>query len=195
MTGLLDRFIPSPDVRGRHSTLVKAPADVVLEVARNFDMQSIPAVHAIFWLRAKLMGAKAPAPAPGTGLVASTQSLGWSVLLDERARAYVSGAACQPWLADVVFSPIPAEQFAAYAEPDRVKIVWSLEAEYLEPAVTRLSSETRVVATDDQARTKFRQYWRLFGMGIIVIRWLLLPAVRRQAERRWREGPKMGKTW
>jgi hypothetical protein len=183
---LLDTFAPSPDVRGRRAALVKAPADLVLDVARNLDMQAIPAVHAIFWLRGKLMGAKAPPPARGAGLAAATRSLGWGVLLDDPGRAYVSGAACQPWLADVTFSPIPAEDFAAYAEPDRVKIVWSLETEALEPALTRLSTETRVVATDAQARAKFRRYWRMFGMGIIAIRLLLLPAARREAERRWR---------
>jgi hypothetical protein len=42
------------------------------------------------------------------------------------------------------------------------------------------------VATDDQARTKFRRYWRLFGIGIVMIRRLLLPALRRQAEWQWR---------
>lgn len=186
MSRLLDPFVPAPDVHGRHTTLVRAPADLVHEVARNFDMQSIPVVHTIFWLRTKLLRAKGPAPRAGAGLVAYTQSIGWGVLVDQPGRAYVSGAACQPWQADVVFSPIPAEDFAAYAEPDRVKIVWSLETEPIEPALTRLSTETRVVATDEHARAKFRRYWRVFGIGILMIRWFLLPAVRREAEREWR---------
>ncbi len=177
--------MPSPDVGERHTTLVQAPARLVLEVARDFDLQAIPAVHAIFWLRAKLLRAKAPPPARGMGLVALTQRSGWGVLVDQPG-AYVSGAACQPWQADVVFSAIPAEQFAAYSEPDQVKIVWSLEAETIESTLTRLSTETRVVATDAQARVKFRRYWRVFGIGIVLIRWLVLPAVRRQAERQWR---------
>jgi hypothetical protein len=190
MTAVLDPFIPDPDVRSRHETRVKAPADLVQDVARDFDMQSIPIVHAIFWLRTKLMGAKGPAPSRGSGLVASTQSIGWDVLLDEPGRAYVSGASCQPWKADVVFSPIPAERFADYAEPDRVKIAWSLETEVVEPTLTRFATETRVVATDEPARAHFRQYWRTFRMGILTIRWLLVPGIRREAERRWRGGHK-----
>jgi hypothetical protein len=43
-----------------------------------------------------------------------------------------------------------------------------------------------VVATDAQARAKFRRYWRRFGIGIMLIRRLLLPAIRRQAEPQWR---------
>ncbi|MGH7681237.1 MAG: hypothetical protein ACRENN_04545 [Candidatus Eiseniibacteriota bacterium] len=33
---------------------------------------------------------------------------------------------------------------------------------------------------------RFRRYWRQFGAGIVFIRWLLLPAIRRDAERRYR---------
>ena len=67
-----------------------------------------------------------------------------------------------------------------------VKIAWTLEVEPLAPARTRFRTQTRVVATDDAARRKFRRYWRMFGMGIVLIRLLLLPAVRREAERRAR---------
>jgi hypothetical protein len=70
-----------------------------------------------------------------------------------------------------------------------VKIAWTLEAEPLEPALTRFSHETRAVATDGEARTKFRQYWRWARFGIVSIRLLLLPAIRRAAERRWERGP------
>ncbi len=31
------------------------------------------------------------------------------------------------------------------------------------------------------------RYWRFFGAGIVLIRWLLLPALRREAERRARK--------
>jgi hypothetical protein len=42
------------------------------------------------------------------------------------------------------------------------------------------------VATDAPARARFRRYWRWARFGIVAIRLLLLPAVRREAERRWR---------
>ena len=70
-------------------------------------------------------------------------------------------------------------------ESDRVKIAWTLEAEPLGAELTRFTTETRAVATDESARNKCRRYWRLFGIGIVGIRWLLLPAIRREAERRW----------
>ena len=186
MVTMLDRFIPHPDIRERHEITIRAPAAVALDVARRFDMQSILIIRALFWLRAKLLGAERPAARQSAGLVADMLALGWGCLVDDPGHCFVAGASCQPWQANVVFSPIPPEQFEVYAEPDRVKIAWTLEADALGPALTRFATETRVVAADAQARAKFRRYWRRFGIGIVMIRRLLLPAIRRQAEQQWR---------
>ena len=66
-----------------------------------------------------------------------------------------------------------------------VKIAWTLEATELGHGITRFGQETRAVATDEQARVTFRRYWRWARFGIIAIRVLMLPAIRRAAERRW----------
>ena len=111
--------------------------------------------------------------------------LGWGVLQSEAGRFVVCGARCQPWLADVTFSALSADDFASYAEPDQVKIAWTLEAHELAADVTRFAQETRAVATDAGSRTKFLRYWRWARFGIVAIRLFMLPAVRRAAERRW----------
>ena len=181
----LDRFIPHPDIRERFETTIRAPAELVMEVAGEFDMQSLPVVRAIFWLREKLTRAAPTAPRRPQGILAETRSLGWGLLAEQRGRLVVCGAVCQPWLPDVKFTPIAADRFATYAEPGQVKIAWTLEAEALGPAITRFAQETRAMATDEEARSRFRRYWRWARFGIITIRLLMLPAVRRVAERRW----------
>ena len=184
----LDRFLPQPAVRERHEGLIRAPADIVFDVALHFDMQSIPLIRAIFWLRGKLMGAAPPAaPRKPQEFIAEMTRLGWGVLALREGREIVMGAAVQPWKADVRFRAIEPEQFAEFAEPDLVKIAWTLEVEPLGHAMSRFASETRVVATDEAARAKFLRYWRWARYGIVAIRWLMLPAVRREAERRYRE--------
>ncbi len=185
MPALLDRFLPNPDVRGRHEIMIHAPADLVMSVARNFEIESIWLVRTLFRLRALLLGAPAPAPRQTLGLVSQMLELGWKCLDEEQAHFFVAGAACRPWQANVVFFPLEAEQFSIFAEPDQVKIAWTLEANALQPDLTRFATETRVVATDNQARAKFRRYWRIFGAGIVMIRLVLLPAVRLRAERIW----------
>jgi hypothetical protein len=183
---VLDPYLARPDAGGRHEITIDAPPSLVLEVARDFDMESIALVRAIIRLRAWVLGARASPARRRGGLVAETLAMGWGRLEDVPGRYYIAGAACQPWKGDVVFRPIAPDRFAAYAEPDRVKIAWTLEAEPLDSGRTRFATETRAAATDDVARAKFRRYWRTFGIGILVIRWLVLPALRREAERRWR---------
>lgn len=189
---LLDRFIPAPDIRERFETTIRAPAAVVMQVAADFDMQSVRAVRAIFRLREALLGARRQPPRRPQGIVEETKNLGWGVLQDKPGRAVIMGARCQPWLADVRFSALDAQEFAAYSEADQVKIAWTLEAEPIAGDVTRFAQETRAVATDAGARRKFLRYWRWARFGIIAIRLLMLPAVRRTAERRWAAGPGKG---
>ncbi len=187
---LLDHFLASPDVRERFEVTIRAPAEIVIEVATHFDMQSLPAVRAIIWMRGWLMGASTSKPRKPQGILEETRAMGWGLLAEQPGRYVVCGATCQPWLADVRFLAIAPGEFATYAEPNQVKIAWTLEAEALGPALTRFAQETRAVATDEQARIRFRRYWRWARFGIIAIRLLMLPALRRSAERRWTEVPK-----
>lgn len=84
-------------------------------------------------------------------------SIGLLCLAEDRWY-FCAGAACQPWRGDVAFSPIPLDQFAPFCEPDCVKIAWTIEVQEPEPAVTRLATETRVAATEEAARVKFKRY-------------------------------------
>jgi hypothetical protein len=182
---LIEQFIPRAEHGGCHETLIRAPASLVFELAWNTDMQAHPAVRAIFWLRETLLRAE-PAPRAQRGLVAETTALGWRRLAHRSGRELVMGAVTRPWEANVVFRSLPPEEFVAFAESGMVKIVWTLEAEPLGPALTLFRTETRVVATDEAARSRFRRYWRFFGIGIVLVRLLLLPRLRREAERQYR---------
>ncbi len=176
--------MPEADVRELHEIRVSASAELVFEVAETFDIQSLRSVRALFWLRAKLLGAN-PGPVRWPrGLVAETRNLGWAELALEPSRQRVMGAVTRPWEPNVRFTVVAPEHFLAFSKPDQVKIVWTLEAEPESPDVTLFRTETRALATDEEARRKFRRYWRFFGAGIVLIRLLLLPALRREAERR-----------
>ena len=184
-TAPLQRFIPHPDVRERFETTIRAPSTLVMDVAGEFDMQSLPAVKLIFTLRERLTRAACTVPRQPQGILEETRSMGWGLLAEQPGRFVVCGATCQPWLANVVFSAVAPDEFVAYAQPDRVKIAWTLEAAEIGPGLTRFGQETCAVATDPQARIRFRRYWRWARFGIVAIRLLMLPAIRKAAERRW----------
>ena len=183
----IEWFVPHPDVRERHEIDVHAPAEVVFESAERFELLAVPAVRGIFRLRERLMGSRGRTERDARPFLESARAMGWGTLVFRPGREIVMGAETRPWLADVTFEPLPADDFAADARPDRVKIAWSLESRPIGPALTRLASETRVVANDEASRRKFARYWRWARFGIVGIRWLILPAIRRDAEERWRE--------
>jgi hypothetical protein len=54
ISSLLDTSIPHADVPRRHEIEIRAPAALVLETARMFEVRSVPLVRALFWLRAKI---------------------------------------------------------------------------------------------------------------------------------------------
>jgi hypothetical protein len=182
----LDRFMPVYDVVERHRIAVAAPADVTLQAAGEADMTQSRAVRAIVRARELVLGAGRDRIVHPRGLLALTTSLGWAVLEEVPGREIVVGAVTRPWEANVVFRAVPAEAFAAFAEPDYVKIVWTLRADPAGPRDSIFRTETRAVATDAAARLKFRRYWSFLSPGIIAIRWLSLRPIKADAERRSR---------
>jgi hypothetical protein len=174
-------FIANPYVRDRHEIDIAAPADLVFFDATRVNLQALPVVRAIFRIRAWFMGDTIEPPAKPLGIVAETMVLGWGLLSHVPCRSIVMGAAAQPWTRNVTFRTIAPGDFAAFAEPDYVKIVWTLEAEPIAPGRTRFRTETRVEPTDAGARRKFFWYWMAFGLGIRVIRWSMLRELRRKA--------------
>lgn len=184
MTSALEHFIPQADARERHAVTVRAPVEVVSRAARSFSLMSIRPVRAIVRLRAAFLGGDPPTTS-SRPLVEEALESGWGTLVDRPGELVAVGAVCEPWRANVVFRRVPADRFAAFAEPGLVRIAWTIETVPLGPALTRLATETRAAATDAAARRTFRRYWRWARFGIVAIRWLVLPAIRRRAEAEW----------
>lgn len=180
---LLDRFLPDYDIRERHEVAVAAPADIALAAAKDADLLGSPFVRAIVRARELALGARS-GPRRPQGLLAETEALGWGRLAEDSGREIVMGAVTQPWEAEVIFRPLPPAEFAAFAEPGFVKIAWTLRADPAGLQGSRFVTETRAVATDETARRRFRAYWAFASPGIVLIRWLALPRVKAEAERR-----------
>jgi uncharacterized protein YndB with AHSA1/START domain len=183
---LLDRFLPNPEVDEYHQLEVRAPAAITLAAAKETDLQTAPIAKAIFWLRAvpALLRGESFRPEGSRGIVAETLALGWGVLAEEPDREIVVGAYTQPWHEQVTFHRLSPEEFAGFNQPGYVKIAWTLGAEPLGQNRSRLVTRTRAVATDRQARRRFRRYWAPMSAGIILIRYAGLPLMRNEAERR-----------
>ena len=181
---LLDRFMPIYEVAERHHVRVAAPAPITFATASNMYLMRSWPVRLIFRARERIMGAAPTAAGSSEPFLSFAKSIGWGVLADVPDAEIVMGAVTQPWLADVVFRPLRADEFVRFAEPGFVKIAWTLRADPTPDGGSIFRTETRVVATDAAARAKFRRYWSLASPGIVLIRWLMLNPVRHAAE--WR---------
>ncbi len=188
---LLDRFMPAYDVVERHSIHVNAPAGITFAAAKEQDLLQSPIVRAIFKAREIILGATPGGAPQPKGLLAATLSLGWGVLHETPEREIVVGAVTRPWEANVIFRSLPPADFAEFADPGYVKIAWTLRADPGKESDSVFRTETRAVATDAIARSKFRRYWAFFSPGIALIRYLSLRPLKREAERRTRDAARL----
>ncbi len=182
---LLDRFMPQYDVVERHARAIAAPPDVTFAAARAIRLDGSRIVRAIFDARARILRGTRATWSTAGGIVEQMTSIGWG-LMAETPTELVFGAITQPWLANPVFRAVPPDELAGCREPDAVKIVWTLRVDPTADGGSVFRTETRAVGTDANARTKFRRYWALLSPGIVAIRALLMPAIEREAMRRWR---------
>jgi hypothetical protein len=166
---------------------VGASAATTFAVAREFDLQRSPLVRVILMLRAlpSLLRGD-PLRDSSRGVVAWTLAMGWVVLAEVPDREIVVGTVTQPWEPIAPSHTLPPEEFAAFNEPGYAKIVYTLAADPLGPNESMFSIRTRVVTTDPVARERFRRYWAVFSPGSLIIRYVALPPVKAEAERRAR---------
>ena len=76
------------------------------------------------------------------------------------------------------------EDFASFMEPGAVKIAANFRVEDSEGGWSKVTTETRILATDRKSKTRFGIYWRLIHPGSAIIRRSWLEAIRRRAEGR-----------
>jgi len=183
---LLDRFLPTYEVRERHETHVTAPVEETYRAARAMDFDRSSIVRAIFRGRELLMRATPAERQVPKPFLDQIKELGWGVLAEEPGREIVFGAVTRPWEAEVRFHSLPPDEFAAFDEPGFAKIAWTIRVDSLGPGTSRFSTETRVATTDADARRRFRRYWTLVSPGVRLIRRESLRLVRADAERHHR---------
>jgi len=183
---LMDRFMPAYEVSDHHARRVHAPAALTFAAACDSELGESPIVEAIFKCRELIFGRPAQEVTATGGLVEEIKAFGWGVLAEVPDREIVFGAVTQPWKPDVKFRAVPPEQFAAFAEPGYVKIIWMLRVHPLGAERSIVRTETRVAATDAESRAKFRWYWSFLSPGIKIIRVVMLQQVKGSAEHRFR---------
>lgn len=184
---LLDEAMPEWEFVERHHTYVAAPPERALAAAKDATPGEMSLVRTFFALRslpARLIHGGG-LPADRTRPLAAQMIEFGFVPLAEDACEVVLGFVGQPWRAAGGSMPRfgTAREWLDFAEPGYVKAAMSFWALPDGPG-TRLTTETRIHATDSASRRRFARYWRMIRPGSGLIRRSWLRAAKRRAERR-----------
>jgi hypothetical protein len=179
----LDDVLPDPHFRERHACHIDAPPQAVWDVLQELRLGELALSRAL--MRVRLLPMRlAGRSLPGAGSGRFIENGPLPLLASEAPHAAVLGAAMQPWkLTNGYDGPrLDAVGLRAFAEPGWAKAGadFVLEAE---GTGTRLTTETRVTATDRRSRVLFGLYWAAIRAGSGLIRRDMLRAVARRAER------------
>jgi hypothetical protein len=181
----LDRFAPAFQFHEVHSTLVKAPAERVWAAIKAVTAREIRLFRLLTWLRSpRLPGSEDPEsilnPAADRPILEVATSSGFVLLADEPPRELVLGTLV---VAPSERAPIETlEDFAGLSLPGYAKAAMNFHLEAAAPGATRLTTETRVFATDAGSRRRFAAYWRVIYPGSSLLRVQWLKAIKRRAE-------------
>ena len=182
----LDEFLPEPDHTTRQSRWIAAPPSVVWDALHEVKLTGLPVTVVLSAARflPVLFSGK------GFGELHDRpflEVLPVPPLSSEAPSSVVFGGALQAWRLGGGEEPpkLDASGLREWSEPGWVKAGMDFR---LTPVGngTELSSETRVVATDDASRRRFRLYWVFVQPGSTAIRWEVLTAVALKAEARAR---------
>jgi hypothetical protein len=179
MSVLLDRFMPEYDVYERHTLAVTAPPEEVIRAARGLRPRDVPLTAALMTLRGVpgMVRRRKPLINMREPVIDQFLQSGFVLLADEREELVI-GSVGRFWSSDGGVQRVPRGEFAGFSEPGYAKGAMNIRADG-----ATVTTETRVQATDDEARRVFSRYWRVIKLGSAAIRLELLRAIKRRAER------------
>jgi hypothetical protein len=180
--GRIDAFVPAFQFVELHETRVRATPDAVYRAIRAVRADDIRAFRTLTWIRSPRLpwreGHESIMNAGQDPILDVATRSGFFWLADDRNREALVGTVvcCR--------SPRPsnAEQFLALTGPGFAKAAMNFRIEDLGGGECRLTTETRVFATDVRTRRRFGLYWAFIYPGSSLIRYGWLAAIRKHAE-------------
>ena len=181
---LLDDYLPAWQFAEHHETRVHAPVERAYDAVLKVTAGEIRLFRTLTWIRtAPFPNARrresilnAPTDRPILDVAASS---GFYRLAEAPGREIVLGTLVVVPERPNISSP---EQFAALDRPGYAKAAINFRVEDQGGGWCRVTTETRVYATDASARRRFAAYWRVIAPGSALIRVMWLKAIRKRAE-------------
>jgi hypothetical protein len=180
----LDAFMPAWQFSEFHATRVEASCEAAYRAVREVTADEILLFRTLTWIRNPHLPGRGPenilnAPAHKP-ILEVAQAGGFHLLAEEPRRELVLGTVV---IWDRVSRFDDAETFRGSRQPGNALATINFRVEE-ESGVCKVTTETRIFATDDAARRQFARYWRVIYPGSSLLRYTWLRAIRRRAEAR-----------
>ena len=184
VSGPLDELLPEHDVREVHELWVDASGSRVWSALNQVTLREMPLFRALLFLRQPMPLAprnRRLVSRTDRPLLAEMASGAFVPLLQRPPSDLVLGMIAKPWRPTGSLRIVDRTAFVNFAEPGWAKIVLGFQLQELDGR-TRLTTDTRVRATDAAARRWFWLYWLPVSWGSATTRRSWLRAVKRRAE-------------
>jgi hypothetical protein len=182
----LDEIVPAYQFVEHHEIRVHASPETVHDAVWKVTAGEIGLFQALTWIRSPRLpwcsdGEESILnPSADKPILEVATSSGFMLLADEPDEAVVGMLVIAPRRArHVIETP---RDFAALEAPGYAKAVMNFRMQDEGEGWTRLTTETRVYATDAFSRRRFAAYWRVIYPGSAFIRRMWLRAIRDRAE-------------
>src|SRR5215510_2554697 len=179
----LDEFVPAYQFHEYHSTRIAANKAQVYRAIKSVTADEIFLFRTLIWIRR--FGRPGPEsilnPSKDLPILDIATKTTFLLLADEPDKEIVVGTvvgAPPGWRRKVGATP---EDFKALHDPGFALAAMNFRIEQAGPNECIVTTETRVLATDDPARRRFAAYWRVIYPGSALIRRMWLKAIKKRA--------------
>lgn len=181
---LIDDHLPHYDAVERHRIEIAASAEQVYAAARKLDLSGSFLIRTLFLLRslpALFSSKRKTQPQLGLNFESLLQS-GFVLLEEKPGEEIVLGLVGKFWTASGCLQKVEAKQFRDFSAPCLAKAAWNFSLHANADGATQLTTETRILCTDQASRKRFLRYWRFVRPFSGLVRIAALRAIKRAVE-------------
>lgn len=179
----IDEFLPQYQFREEHQIAISAPPERVFAAIKTVAANDIALFKLFTWLRR--FGQSGPEsllnPPDAKPILDVALASGFMLLLDRSGQEIVLGSVLVAPRGVSRHDIATADQFKLLLQPGVIKAVLNFRVE-TDAGKTRVITETRVLATDEDTRESFTAYWRTIFPGSAILRVTWLRAIKARAE-------------
>ena len=170
---LIDHVLPEYDEREYHQIEMRGDRRKVYQTVRSIDFSDSIIIRTLFHLRGL--------PTSSTNLDGLLQ-VGFLLVNEIAPEELVLGLVGKFWTYRAEILKLDAAQYGEFSQKGYAKLAWNFAIQDFAPGLVRLSTETRVMCTDEHSRLRFKRYWSLVGRFSGLTRKEMLRVVKRQVE-------------